>query len=51
MLYIVLRGQLFTIIFVSVNAPSEEKNDGSKESYYVVQHVFDHFPKYHKKML
>jgi len=31
-----------------VHAPSEEKSDESKEE---LEQVFDHFPKYHMKML
>ena len=33
-------------------APSEEKSDESKESFYEeLEQVFDHFPKYHTKIL
>jgi len=35
-----------------VHAPSEEKRDESKDSFYgELEQVFDHFPKYHMKML
>jgi len=35
-----------------VHAPSEEKIDESKESFYEeLEQVFDHLPKYHTKML
>ena len=32
--YIVLRGRWFNIIFMNVHAPSEEKSDDSKDSFY-----------------
>ena len=39
-------------IVVNVHAPSEEKSDESKDSFYEeLEQVFDHFPKYHTKML
>jgi len=35
-----------------VQEPSEEKTDNSKDSYYEeFKQVFDHFPKYHTKIL
>jgi len=35
-----------------VHAPSEEKSDDSKDSFYEqLEQVYDHFPKYHKKIL
>jgi len=35
-----------------VHAPSEEKSDDSKDSFYKeLEKVFDHFPKYHMKIL
>ena len=50
--YIVLRGRWRNIIVVNVHAPSEEKSDKSKDSFYEEsEQVFDHFPKYHMKML
>jgi len=48
----VLRGHWHNIIVVNVYAPSEEKRDESKDSFYEeLEQVFDHFPKYHIKML
>jgi hypothetical protein len=48
----VLRGHWHNIIVVNVHATSEEKCDESKDSFYVeLEQVFDHFPKYHTKML
>ena len=50
--YIVLRGRWHNIIVLNVHAQSEEKNDESKDSFYEkLEQVFDHFPKYHVKML
>jgi exonuclease III len=35
-----------------VHAPSEEKSDESKDSFYEeLEQVFDHLPKYHTKIL
>ena len=34
-----------------MRAPSEEKSDASKDSFYEeLEQVFDHFPKYHMKI-
>ena len=50
--YIVLRGRCHNIIVVNVHAPSEEKSDESKDSFYEeLEQVFDHFSKYHMKIL
>jgi len=50
--YIVLRGRWHDIIVVNVHAPSEEKSDEAKDGFYQeLEQVFDHLPKYHKKML
>jgi len=50
--YIVLRGHWCNIIVVNVHAPSAEKSDEAKESFYEeLEHVFDYFRKYHMKML
>jgi len=47
-----LRGRWHNIIVINVHAPSEEKSDESKDSFYEeLEQVFDHFPKYHKKIL
>jgi len=49
--YIVLRGRWHNITVVNVHAPSEEKSDESKDSFYEeLEQVFDHFPKYHMKI-
>ena len=50
MSYIVLRGHWCNIIVLNVHAPSEEKSDDTKESFYVeLEQVFNHFHKYHMK--
>ena len=50
--YIMLRGRWCNIIVVNAHAPSKEKSDESKDSFYEeLEQVFDHFPKYHMKML
>ena len=47
--YIVLRGRWCNIIVLNVHAPSEDKSDDSKDSFYEeLEQVFDHFPRYHK---
>ena len=52
MSYIVLRGRWYNIIVRNVHAPSEEKSDSSKDSFYEeLEQVFDHFPKYDMKIL
>ena len=44
--YIVLRGRWCNIIVLNVNAPSEDKSDDSKDSFYQeLEQVFDHFPR------
>jgi len=51
-LYIVLRGRWYNIIVLNVHAPSEDKCDDSKDSFYEeLEQVFDHFPRYHMKIL
>ena len=51
MSYTVLRGRWCNIIILNVHAPSEEKSDDSKDSFYEEsEQVFDHFPKYHMKI-
>ena len=53
MSYIVLRGRWCNIICLNVHAPSEEKSDDSKNSFYeeLKQVFFYHFPKYHMEIL
>jgi len=50
--HLVLRGQWCNIIVLNVRVPSEEKSENSKNSFYEeLEKVFDHFPKYHMKIL
>jgi hypothetical protein len=36
----------------TVHAPTDNKNDGTKDSFYEdLEHVFNHFPRYHMKIL
>ena len=43
--YIVLKGRWLHIIVVNVHAPSEEKREEVKDSFYEeLEEVFDHFP-------
>jgi exonuclease III len=50
--YIILRGCWCHIIFLNFHAPTEDKTDDVKESFYEeLERVFDKFPKYHMKIL
>ena len=53
MSYIALRGRWCNIIVLNVHAPSEEKSDDSKDSFYeeLEQVSLYHFPKYQMKIL
>jgi hypothetical protein len=52
MSYIILRGRWCHIIVLKVHAPTEDKTDDVKDSFYEkVERVFDKFPKYHMKIL
>jgi hypothetical protein len=52
MAYIILRGRWFHIIVLNVHAPTEDKTDDVKESFYEeLERIFDKFPKYHMKIL
>jgi hypothetical protein len=52
MSYIILRGCWCHIIVLNVHAPTEDKTDEVKGSFYEeLEHVFDKFPKYHMKLL
>jgi hypothetical protein len=52
MSYIILRGRWFYIIVLNVHAPTEEKIDDVKGSFYeLLGCIFDKFFKYHMKML
>jgi hypothetical protein len=46
MSYIILRGGWFHIIFWNIHAPTEDKIDNVKDSFYEEQEcIFDKFPK------
>ena len=50
--YIVLKGRWLHIIVVNVHAPSEEKSEEVKDSFYEeLEELFDQFPKYYMKIL
>jgi len=50
--YILLRDRWHNIVLVNVHAPREEKSEESKDSFYEeLEQVFDHFPKYHTKII
>ena len=49
--YIVLRGRWCNMIVLNVHAPSEDKSDDSKDSFYEeLEQVFDNFLRYHMKI-
>jgi len=48
----VLRVSWLHVTLVNVHAPSEEKSEELKYSFYEeLEYVFDHFPKYHMKII
>jgi hypothetical protein len=50
--YIILRGRWFHIIVLNVHAPTEDKTDYVRDSFYEeLQCIFDKFLKYHMKNL
>jgi len=52
MSFIVLRGHWCNIIVLNVHAPSGKESDNSKDSFHEeLQQVFNHFAKYHMKIL
>jgi hypothetical protein len=52
MSYIILRGHWCHVIVLNVHAPTEDKTDDVKDSFYEeLKLVFDKFPKYHMKIL
>jgi hypothetical protein len=52
MSYIILRGRWCHIIVLNVHAPTEDKIDDVKDSFYkALEHMFNKFPKYHMKIL
>jgi len=52
MLYIVLRGRRCNITVLNVHSHSKDKSDDSKDRFNEEKgQIFDHFPKYHMKIL
>jgi exonuclease III len=52
MSYIILRGLWCDIIVLNVHAPTEDKIDDIKDSFYEeLERAFDKLPKYHMKVL
>jgi hypothetical protein len=52
MSFIILRGPWCHIIVLKVHAPTEDKTDDVKDSFYEeLEHVFDKFLKYHMKIV
>jgi hypothetical protein len=52
MSYIILKGCWCDILVLNVHAPTEDKDDDIKDSFYEeLQQVFDQFPRYHMKIL
>jgi hypothetical protein len=50
--YITLKGRWCDIIVLNVHAPTEDKDDDIKDSFYQdLEQVSDQFPKYHMKIL
>jgi hypothetical protein len=50
--YIKLRGRWFHMIVLNIHAPTEDKTDDVKDSFYEeLEGGFDKFPKYHMKIL
>jgi NAD dependent epimerase/dehydratase family enzyme len=48
----VLRGRWCNIIVLNAHAPTEEEDDDLKDSFYEeLEERFDHFPKYHIKIM
>jgi exonuclease III len=52
MSYIILRGRWCDIIVLNAHAPTENKTDDRKARFCgELEHAFDKFPKYHRKIL
>ena len=50
--YLVLKVRWCDIIVINAHAPTEEKDDHIKNSFYEeLEHTFDQFPRYHMKIL
>ena len=52
MSYLILRGRWNDVIVVNAHAPTEDKDDLIKDSFYEeLEQTFDQFPRYHMKIL
>jgi hypothetical protein len=52
MSYTTLKGRWCDIIVMNMHAPTEDKDDDIKDSFYEeLEQVFDKFPRYHMKIL
>jgi exonuclease III len=52
MSFISLKGRWCDIIVLNVHAPTEDKDDVIKDSFYKeLEEAFDQFPRYHMKIL
>jgi exonuclease III len=52
MSYITLKGRWCDTIVLNAHAPTEDKDDDIKDSFYEeLEQVFDQFPRYHMKIL
>jgi hypothetical protein len=52
MSYIILRGRWYHVFVLNVHAPTEDKTDYVKDSFYEEwERVFDTFPKYYMNIL
>ena len=50
--YLVLKGRWCDIVVINAHAPTEEKDDHIKDSFYEeLEHTFDQLPRYHMKIL
>ena len=50
--YLILRGRWYDIIVINAHAPTEDKDDLIKDSFYEeLEQTLDQFPRYHMKIL
>jgi len=51
-MYAILRRHLYDITVLNLHAPTEDKSDNIKDTFYEeLEHILDQFPKYHMKIL
>jgi hypothetical protein len=51
MSYTTLKGRLCDSTVLNVHTPTEDKDDTKNSLYEELEQVFDHFPRYHMKIL